>query len=70
MLSSTEGVVTPGPVTTIRFPDENIELLFQLEPRTDAPAVMARAGIRNTGTAPVKLLWATRSRENGNFLPI
>jgi hypothetical protein len=63
-------VVTPGPVTTIRFPDENIELLFQLEPRTDAPAVMARAGIRNTGTAPVKLLWATRSRENGNFLPI
>ena len=59
VLASTEGVVTPGPVTTIRFPEENIELLFQLESRTDAPAVMARVGIRNTGTAPVKLLWAT-----------
>ena len=59
VLASTEGAVTPGPVTAIRFPDENIELLFQLESRSDARAVMACVGIRNTGTAPVKLLSAT-----------
>lgn len=59
VLASTEGIVTPGAVTTIRFPEENIELLFLLESRTDAPAVMARVGIRNTGTAPVSLLSAT-----------
>ena len=34
VLASTDGVVTPGPVTTIRFPEENIELLFQLESRS------------------------------------
>ncbi len=59
VLASTEGIVTPGAVTTIRFPEESIELLFQLESRTDAPAIMVRAGIRNTGTAPVSLLSAT-----------
>ena len=76
LLASTDGVVTPGPVTTIRFPEENIELLFQLESRTDAPAVMARAGIRNTGTAPVKLHsvtaiaaeWQLPANLNGWFL--
>jgi len=59
VLASTEGTVTPGQTTTIRFPDESVELLFQLEPHTDAPAVMVRADIRNTGITPVKLLSAT-----------
>ena len=76
MLKSTEGVVTPGPVTVIRFPDETIELLFQLESRGDAPAVMARVGIRNTGESPVELLsaapvmaeWKLPADLNGWFL--
>ncbi len=58
VLASAEGVVTPGPVTTIRFPNEDIELLFQLETRADASAVLARAGIRNTGSTPVNFLSA------------
>jgi hypothetical protein len=40
VLASTDGLVIPGPVTTVRFPEENIELLFQMESRGDAPAVI------------------------------
>jgi signal transduction histidine kinase len=59
VLSPADGIVMPGTVKTHRFPDEKIDLLFQLESRSDAPAVMLRAGIRNNGTAPVKLLSIT-----------
>ena len=54
MLSSADGVVTTGTVTTIRFADVGVELLFRLEPKPNAPAVFAQAGIRNTGPKPVK----------------
>ena len=57
ILSSKEGEVVPG--TTIRFAEEGIDLLFQLECRADAPAVFARVGIRNTGESPVRLVSAT-----------
>ena len=57
LASSAGEVASPGPVTTIRFPEENIDLLFEF--RADGPAVFARAGIRNTGTTPVKFVTAT-----------
>jgi signal transduction histidine kinase len=59
VLSSADGSLVPGPLKTLRFPDENIDLLFEMESRSDAPAVMLRAGIRNHGKSPVKLLSAT-----------
>jgi len=78
VLGSAEGEVIPSPgqVAIIRFPNDHIELLFQLDSRTDAPAVMARAGIRNTGAVPVKLHsaipiaaeWKLPDNLNGWFL--
>ncbi|TAE78633.1 MAG: hypothetical protein EAZ65_04550 [Verrucomicrobia bacterium] len=55
-LKSSGGEVESGSARVIHFPEDKVELLFELEVSSDAPAVFARAGIRNTGSTPVKLL--------------
>jgi len=59
VLSSKEGEIVPGPTTTLLFSGEGLELLFEFESRVDAPAIQIRAGIRNIGDAPVKLVSTT-----------
>lgn len=56
VLSSTEGQVSTGAVTTISFPQAGIELLFRLDPAPGNAGVWARSGIRNTGKEPVNLV--------------
>jgi alpha-galactosidase len=59
VLSSANGQVSPGAVTTISFPKAGIELLFRLDPAPGNAGVWARAGIRNTGKEAVNLVTLT-----------
>ncbi|MEI6644859.1 MAG: histidine kinase [bacterium] len=56
VLSSSGGIVRTGQVTTIRFPDVGLELLFRVDSVPGSAGMMAQAGIRNTGAAPVSLM--------------
>ncbi len=58
-LSSSEGQVSPGEVTTISFPQAGIELLFRFDHAPGNAGVWARAGIRNTGKEPFNLVALT-----------
>lgn len=58
-LSSEEGVVAAGSVTTNRFVEDDVELLFSFEQVADAPGVRLRAGIRNAGQDSVNLVSVT-----------
>jgi alpha-galactosidase len=59
VLSSSEGAASRGAVTTVRFPSEDVELLFRLEPAPGGVGVLAQAGIHNGGTASVDLVSLT-----------
>jgi signal transduction histidine kinase len=59
VLSSSEGRVSPGAVTTNHFPEAGIDLLFRLESAPGNVGVLAQAGIRNTGQGPVNLVALT-----------
>ena len=75
-LTSENGQVTQGQVTSIFFPAENVELLFKLQSHDDTRAVVANAGIRNRGAQPVNLVsvtpiaatWTLPENLNGWFL--
>ena len=56
VLSSSDGIVRTGQVTTIGFPDVGVELLFRLDPVPGSAGMMVQAGIRNTGTGSVSLV--------------
>lgn len=56
-LQSREGVVTTGAETRIQFSQAGVDLLFRLDPVPGDRGVTIQAGIRNTGTAAVHLVW-------------
>jgi signal transduction histidine kinase len=45
-----------GTLSTIRFVDEQIDLLFRLDQFSELPVVTLNVGIRNFGTLPVRLV--------------
>ncbi len=53
VLSSLDGVCDGA---AIRFAESGVDLLFRFETPAGAPAVLAQAGIRNTGKEPVRLV--------------
>ena len=56
VLSSSDGSVSTGQVTTISFSDVGVELLFRVDPVPGSSGMMAQAGIRNTGSVSVSLV--------------